>query len=128
MSLFLAGLAFLAAFVLICLSAMRVFQGALKTRIEERFRAADAIVNDHRVPATWLKASRARRGAGPEDEVKAQALCLGKLDELTRYFRTSPFVDGEESREVLLQELQAAREAWEKGTWAEMWHDANTEK
>ena len=109
MSFLLAGLAFLAAFVLICLSAIWVFQSVIKSQLEGRFKAADEIVNDHRVPEAWLRASRVTRGAGPGVEDKAKALCLRNLDSLISYFRHCPFVDSEESRVVLLQELCAVR-------------------
>ena len=120
MSLLLAGLAFMAAFVLICLSAIWVFQGAVKSLVEGRFKAADEIVNDHRVPEAWLKASRVGRGPDPGAEDKAKALCLRNLDRLIGYFHNCPFVDSEERREVLLQELHAARATWKNRTWVEI--------
>lgn len=116
MSLFLAGLLFMAAFVFICLSGIWVFSSAIKGRVEPKFRAADAIVNDHRVPDAWLKASQVRHGT----EDRAKALCIRNLDELIGFFRTCPFVEGEESREVLLHELQATWAAWKNWTWAEI--------
>ncbi len=118
MSLFLAGVAFLAAFVLICLGAIRVLQSVIQGQVEGRFRAAEAITNDHRVPTTWLQQSRIKPGAGPKAEARAKALCLKKLDALIGYFRGCPFVDSEESRELLLEELGAVRETWQRCTWA----------
>jgi hypothetical protein len=118
MNLLLALVVFLAAFVLICLGAIWVLQRSIQGKIEGQFRAAEAIVSHHRIPEAWLKRSRIRPGASPRAEDRAKALYLKKLDAMIGYFCSCPFVNGEESREVLLEELGAVRNAWEGCTWA----------
>ena len=118
MNLFLTLVVFLAAFVLICLGAIWVLQRSIQGKIEGQFKAAEAITSDHRVPEAWLKQGRIKPGASSRAEARAKALVLKKLDTLIGYFRNCPFVDSEESREVLLNELRAVRKAWEGCTWA----------
>ena len=126
MNLFLTLAVFLVLFVLICLGGIWVLQRSIQGKIEGQFKAAEAITSDQRVPEAWLKQSRIKPGASSqakaasEAEARAKALVLKKLDTLIGYFRTCPFVDSEESREVLLNELSAVRKAWEGCTWAEL--------
>jgi len=117
MNLFLTMVVFLAAFVVICLGALWILQRLIQGRVEDKLRAAEVIANGHRVPKAWIKQDQIRPGASPRSEARAKERCLKKLDELIVYFRSCPFVDSEESREVLLEELGAVREAWRDCTW-----------
>ncbi|MBK8023105.1 MAG: hypothetical protein IPK19_17185 [Chloroflexi bacterium] len=68
--------------------------------VNERFRAAEFIVNRQHVPQSWARAT-----------TKVQL--LDRLDKLIAFFETCPFFENEESRVALLSQLRTERERWE---------------
>jgi hypothetical protein len=78
----------------------------------QRHTSAEEIVSSGRVPASW-------RGArpGPPYADDARRVYLRRLDDLIRYFGKAPVFDTEETRQLLLGQLRAARERWERGEW-----------
>lgn len=95
--------------------------------VESRFRAAESIANEERVPQEWLRSFRRRldrieRAGGSEARVarsveRARRRCLRRVDDLMRFFEGSPYVDTPSVRHQLLRALQSQRERWEGEEW-----------
>ena len=95
--------------------------------IVDKYRAAECVVNEGRVPEAWTGGYRERiaklRAAGASrddlEEVgrRAQEHCLRELDALVRVFQTSRAVDSEDTRRVLLDALQQRRDQWATESW-----------
>lgn len=110
-------------FMLIARYASRVIAVA----VEARMRAAETITNEERIPEAWIASYLAKRdelvarGAEPGRMAdlgrKAQADCLKKLADLTRFFENDPIVDSTESRLVLHKALQKAKKTWQDAGW-----------
>jgi hypothetical protein len=96
--------------------------------IESRFRAAECIVNEGRVPEAWVRtfyrrvdAIRRRGGTADSMEQEGQRLrkrCLRELDSLTRFFQGGTFVDSPATRDILIQSLQDERSRWAAEEWS----------
>ena len=95
--------------------------------IESRFRAAECIVNEGRVPEAWVRSfhrhvDAVRRRGGTADEMaqasrRARKRCLRELDSLMRFFQGVTFVDSLATRDVLIQALQRERNRWAAEEW-----------
>lgn len=48
------------------------------------------------------------------EEMDLQLLCQSRMDDLIRFFESSPVVQGTETRSLLLAELRARREHWQQ--------------
>lgn len=100
----------------------------LTREIELRMRAAETIVNHDRLPEAWLRRDREsiaamRRSGRSQIEIdqagsKALAGSLKRIDDLIRFFESSPLVDSAESREVLLHGLREHRRRFAEQGWA----------
>jgi hypothetical protein len=96
-------------------------------QMESRHRAAEAIINQGRVPEAWIGPFRDRIDAirsngGTNDDVerigrRAQKLCLREIDSLIGFFEKGGFVDGSQTRRTLLESLRERRDAWAAGEW-----------
>ena len=75
-----------------------------------RFEQAEHIIETGRPPEAWLGAA-AKLG-----DHRRRADLLRRLDGLLEFFRTSPVVADEPTRELLLNRLRAMREQWEQAT------------
>lgn len=74
--------------------------------VTDQFRAAEFIVDNHAVPASWTYSTR-----GVQPITKAELLT--HLDKLIGFFETGPYFEDEEARTDLLAQLRAERDAWE---------------
>lgn len=103
-----------------------------KFAVTERFQDAEFILQHHQAPAAWVKPRSgftwlmqriepikwrelvplAGQSKATIDTTKLRI--LRRLDELIAYFGISPFVQDEESRELLLKQLGAVRADWEQ--------------
>ena len=88
--------------------------------LTERFKDAETVVNEGRVPASWLGRSslfgafmqgRLGRAFAPQGADKTRL--LERLDDLILFFETCPFFDSEASRDALLDALWLERDRWE---------------
>ncbi len=102
---------------------------AMARLIGDKHRAMQIIIETGQVPSSWsapFAARIARLNADPGNvsrvaDLQAQARrhCLRKLDDLVRYAETTPLVDGEETRSLLLDQLTSLRAAVEAGQGAD---------
>lgn len=110
----------LAALVVVMLVAIW-FTNFLTTRmVGRKHHLLETIVKTGDVPAAW-QAQFARGRAGTDaaaqaaNQSRARASYLARLDALIRYAETSPLVENEDAREVLLDRLDEVRAAWAAG-------------
>ena len=91
--------------------------------VGDKHRALETIVDTGHVPATWSRRFKARaarlQARGDFEGVleiqrKAKLSYLDRLDRLTSYAQETPLVEGEETREVLLDQLALVRQVWER--------------
>lgn len=78
----------------------------------ERHTAAEEILSSGGVPGSW-RGGHLRPPYPPE----AGRGFVRRLDELIRHFERAPVFDSEPTRQLLLEDLRAARARWEKGEW-----------
>jgi hypothetical protein len=95
--------------------------------ITDQFQAAEAITQ-HRFPKKWQRQIalrlRLRQGFGSlgrsELDAIAKRLALKKLKTLITFFQKSRFFDSEETREVLLADLERTLTLWQEKSWQEI--------
>ena len=114
-------------FVYLMITLVRRLTVRFSQGVEANVRAAEAIVNDERVPDAWAAPHRQqietlRRSVGSEAEIERAGRrglkdCLRQLDRLVQFFEKSNLLDSAESRHVLLTGLQRQRERWVAGGW-----------
>ncbi len=114
-------------FVYLMITLVRRLTVRFSQGVEANVRAAEAIVNDERVPEAWAapyrrQIEKLRRTVGSEAEIERAGRrghkdCLHRLDQLAQYFEKSDLVDSAESRHVLLKGLQRQRAIWVAGGW-----------
>ena len=95
----------------------------LSKMVGEKHQALEVIVNTGEVPRRWSEPFDKRiarlgqdpRNAGKVDDVQAKATrqYLKKLRGLARYVETSPLIEGEDTRQLLLDRLADAGTAWQ---------------
>jgi hypothetical protein len=73
-----------------------------------RFEEAEHIVQTGRPPESWLAATAKLDGPRRRREL------LRRLEKLVEFFRTSPVVADEATRELLLARLSDARKPWDE--------------
>lgn len=102
--------------------ASRLTATFVGTRLED----AETIVQTGRVPITWLysfpakRRSNTRIGGEPEPRRMNKRMALKRLDRIVRYFEKTPFVENEQVRAQLLEQLDDAWERWQTATWEDM--------
>jgi hypothetical protein len=126
----IALVAFVVAIVLIMRLLIWWTTSTVKNYVESRNRAAEAIADTGRPPDFWthkLKLRIERLRSSPEGlakarrvEERAKRICLRKVSKLMAYFKSTTLVEDEETRKILLDELQRAYDSWEKKNWEEM--------
>ena len=129
LKLSLIFLAFIALFVLL-LRVGVIFMGKITGKyVGEKHKAAETIINTGTPPITWICNSIKKMAELREDptgpravkiEEKARNACLKKLKGLTKYFKTSPLCQDEETRKILLDELSKVRRVWQEKDWGEI--------
>jgi len=129
LKLSLIFLAFIALFVLLLRGAV-IWMGKISGKyVGEKHKAAETIINTGKPPITWIcnsarKMAKLRENpTGPgtvKIEEKARNACLKKLKGLTKYFKTSPLCQDEETRKILLDELSKVRRVWQEEDWGKI--------
>ncbi len=123
------------AVVAVVLIFLLKYSGVLVTRLSERFvtgrfRAAQSILEEGRIPEAWRKRIHARvfhgfaARLGLQDrdrmENRAKRMLLGMLEALITYFGSSPFFDDPDTRKLFLEKLAAVRDSWRQKSWKEI--------
>jgi hypothetical protein len=96
-------------------------------QFENRFHAAETIVNLKQVPEDWISAYRQRiekikdRG-GNQSEIesqgkKAQGFCLKQMKSLIKFLQNGNFYDDDDTRFMVMDTLQAQYNLWLKSSW-----------
>lgn len=88
--------------------------------IGSKHRAAQHIVETGRIPPQWLEAKARAAGATTDVQDVARRAAIEKLDALIAHFTTSPLVEDEETRQLLLGQLNQAHTAWRERPWHEI--------
>jgi len=124
LKLFLIFLAFIALFVLLLRGAVILMGRITGKYVGEKHKEAEAIINTGKPPKNWtygpekkiakLKENSRRPGRILKIQKKAKNTCLEKLDRLIKYFKTSPLVQDEETRKILLDELLKVHQRWKE--------------
>jgi len=110
----------LAALVLVMLVAIW-FTNFLTTRmVGRKHHLLETIVQTGDVPEAWQAPfgrglASADAAAQSATRARAQASYLARLDALIHYAETTPLVENEDAREVLLDRLDEVRAAWAAG-------------
>lgn len=100
------------AVILVIVRLAAVFMNVVAERaIGSKHRAAQVIIETGKVPPQWV-------AAGGGDAARRAA--LARLDALIEHFKTSPLVEDEETRQILLGKLGDARQAWQARPWHEI--------
>lgn len=104
--------------------------------IEAKMRAAEQLVNFHAIPEQWLAAHRSKfaalqaRGADEQQIARVvDAACrdsLRRVDALIGYFGQGAFVDSPETRDSLVDALQAERQRMEEQDWRALLEPTST--
>ena len=74
-----------------------------------RHRDAEYILKTGRIPPAWQK----EEALDGTDIQQTQA--VRQLDQLVRYFQTSPCVADEDTRQILIERLDTVRRSWMTG-------------
>jgi hypothetical protein len=112
---------FTVMFAVIVFVTAKIFQAAMSRLVLERHRDLEEIMETGDVPSAWREPfERQRAGTGEAAErhegeaaalqAKASRGYLTKLARLRRYVETTRLVDGEETRQVLLDKLDGLRD------------------
>jgi hypothetical protein len=103
---------FMVAFGLLLYGAVWATNAMIGKSVVEKHRALEEIVNTGMVPRAWSEPHE-RRGSGSDPRTKARY--LKKIDSLSRYVESSRLVQGEETRELLLDRLADLRSSLREG-------------
>jgi hypothetical protein len=112
MTLLVIMVIFMVAFGLLLYGAVWATNAMIGKFVVEKHRALEEIVNTGRVPRAWSE-SHERRGSEPDPRSKARY--LKKIDSLSRYVESSRLVQGEETRDLLLDRLSDLRSSLREG-------------
>lgn len=106
MTLLVLVVIFMAAFGLLLYGAVWATNAMIGKSVVEKHRALEEIVNTGRVPRAWSESHERRRS---ESDPRSKERYLKKIDSLSRYVESSRLVEGEETRELLLDRLSDLR-------------------
>ena len=119
------GVLFVVAMALTVLGLTMGSSVLARRLIGQRHRDLEFIVESGDVPSGWResyerKIARLQRDPRNADRVallreEAKRGYLKRIDSLIHYVEASELVDTDETRQILLDKLSAAREAWERG-------------
>lgn len=125
-----AFLAFVILFTLMAYFVGRWLSAYIQRHIGERLDALDQIVNEGRVPETWLRryrrrAARLKAADASTNQIArlekvARKQCLANIKELQRYIEGTGVADSPQTRQFLLKELQEQAERWRDD---QVWHE-----
>jgi hypothetical protein len=111
------------ALVLIMLGAVWFMNRVSGALVGSKHRVLQGIVETGQVPDEWSRGYRRKQAwlkkAGSPGQVaraneQARQHYLDNLDQLIQYAQTSPLVDGEDTRELLLRRLADVRAEWQE--------------
>jgi hypothetical protein len=110
--------------LLIMIGAIWGINFAMARMVGDKHQILQALVETGQVPPDWSrpfqrKIARLTRGHGNPAQIaelqeRARRHYLRKLDRLVSYVQTSPLVDGEETRNLLLEKLADIRVGWQE--------------
>ena len=103
----------------------------VERRIQGEFRAAAVIAADGSLPTAWhtrieqkvLRRRRLTRALSRHDLSTDQQARLGRRYALARlgrfenFFKQGAFFDGDEARDLFMEQIAAARRGWESQSW-----------
>lgn len=92
-------------------------QKVISFLVERKHRDAEMILNSGIAPPDWGKKGLARFGHSGLSKM----IAMRKIRQIIHYFRHTPIVEDEESRELLVSRLQKIRESWKKMGWKEIY-------
>lgn len=108
--------------LLIMIGAIWGINVAMARMVGDKHRALEEISSSGHVPAAWQRryaAKLARLRPVPADSAERKSLqaraiadYVRRLDKLVQYVETTTLVEGEGTREMLLEKLMAARTSW----------------
>ena len=111
---------------------MRRSLGRAMESIAARHRAAETVLNDGQVPASWVERDRRNLQAARRKGASAEAIekigqrghkrAMKELGRLERYMRTSRLVEDEDSRALILESIERRRDEWAAAGWQEILH------
>lgn len=127
----IAFVAFVAIMTLFAYVASRWMSDVVQRHISGRLDALDEIVNEEKVPESWLhsfrrRAARMRKLGASQAKVdrlkeKTRKRSLGRIQELQRYVEGSGVADTAETKEFILEALQVQEERWrDDAAWDEL--------
>jgi hypothetical protein len=111
-TLFVFLVIFMVVFGLLLYGAVWATNAIIGKSVVEKHRALEEIVNTGRVPRAWSEPHE-RRGSVSDPRTKERY--LKKIDSLSRYVKSSRLVQGEETRERLLNRLADLRSSLRDG-------------
>jgi len=89
-----------------------------KRMVESRFRAAEVLLKENKLPDGWMRRAVGAEGVpgtlSASEEERARRMLLKLLDGLTRYFETSPLFDTRETRELMVSKLDRVYDDWKE--------------
>ena len=85
--------------------------------VDRKHRDAEFILSSENAPPDWRKRGLARWASGP----LAKRIALRRLNAIIRYFRHTPLVKDEESRELLIERLEGVNQSWQARDWKEIY-------
>ena len=89
------------------------------------FREIEALFADNKLPEEWVQnlvkiASGKKRYERLPRKEQAKAFLLLKITDLRKFFQTCRFVESEESRTLLLSQIDKLKETWESADVSEI--------
>jgi hypothetical protein len=99
--------------------------------ITARIRAIDQIVNQERIPESWIRRQRRRvrrlQTSGADEgrinrlKLRARERAQERLDDLMKYVRETGIADTPETKRMVLQELEQTAKRWrDDEIWIEL--------
>ena len=92
-------------------------QKVISFLVESKHRDAEMILHAGIAPPDWGKKGIARFGHSG----LSKTIAMRKMRKIIRYFRHTPIVEDEGSRELLVNRLQEIRESWKNMEWKEIY-------
>ncbi|MEM7033429.1 MAG: hypothetical protein AAF629_28005 [Chloroflexota bacterium] len=128
MNLFVALLIAVTGFLLII-----KLIASLAGRISEHFltghfRALESLLEDNRLPDAWANQLQKMAKNPSSFQVEAKPFLLKKIGRLRKHFEGSPFVESDETRALLLEELDEITARWESAALADILADYDLTK
>jgi hypothetical protein len=113
---FIIFIVFIVGFTLVIRVSMKWVGRKYGTRVADLHHALEEIVEERRVPASWIE-EMGRRMPGslerpPRQAEGAKRYLIGRLAELRSYCKKSTLVDGPETLALLLDGLARAEREW----------------